>query len=160
MGDRPTFDGWLCIWKDEQGGLLTTDGDEPLVGTFEASLGERLSKAGNEYQGGPLIRTGSEGGPLVLDAGPWAVTQKGRRRIATVTLDGSQGVKAWIKVGASGEGTIRSTSWQNSEERNKGFSKQNADCGHESDARGNLIRKGTPGRSINQRGVDPNTIPF
>lgn len=161
MSGRSTFDGWLNVWKDEQGGLLTTDSGQPLVGTFEVWLSDRLSKAGKEMQGGTVVRTSDDAGKPRLDVGPWQVTQKGRCRLAVLVLDGSQGAKSWVRIGKAADGALMSTSWQSDEERTKAYAKQNADCGHESDARGNLIKKGSPLRSINQpKKVNSDDIPF
>lgn len=170
MGERTSFDGWLNVWKDEQGGLLTTDSGQALVGTFEVWLSDRLSKAGKEMQGGTVVRTGEESGKPRLDVGAWQVTQKGRCRLATMVLDGSQGAKSWVRIGQGADGALMSTSWQSDEERTAGFARKNADVGHEFDAKGNRVKKGTAGRSINQRideqlrgakaPIDPNDIPF
>lgn len=141
-----TYLGWFYLWEDGYSGLLTSDSDEPLRGTWEVWLRERTTKKGANYTGGPIGAPSGDPGECSLVIGPYMDTRHGRRRVLTMTLDGSQGAKSWMQFGHTGRGEVSLTKLETDEARTERFAIQNADTGTQWDDRGRLVRKGSPER--------------
>jgi hypothetical protein len=138
--------GTIYIWEGDTSALVTSDSDQPLVGKFEVWCKERVTRKGTKYLGGPIQAGGADGAKPSMHVGNWIDTQHGRRRVCTLYLDGSQGVKFWATFADDGDGNLRMNAYESDTDRTKRYADKHADIGHQLDASGNIDRKGSPGR--------------